>query len=71
MYSIIIERSQECMQVVWVFTKSTLHNTKDLWWTTRWYANQLSHNKTIDDYDVYVFDTLEELNEFLLSNLKI
>lgn len=71
MYSIIIERSQECMQVVWVFTKETLHNTKDLMWTTRAFANQLSSVGKISDYDVLYFDTLEELNEFLLDNLKI
>lgn len=71
MYSIIIERSQDAMQVVWIFTKETFKNTKDLSWTTRWYANQLAHNKKIDDYDVYEFDTLDELNEFLLSNLTI
>lgn len=71
MYSIIIERSKEQMQIVWVFTKEVLHNTKDLSWTTRAYANELSANKTVNDYDVLYFNTLEELNNFLLDNLKL
>ena len=67
MRSIIIERSKETMQVV-----SFIHHNG---WTRsqdcRMMANNLAESEWLIDFDVMSFDTISELNNFLLDNLKI
>ena len=72
MIKIIIERSQDCMQVVWVYMDShrdvAIHKAyKDLWEK----ANLLHLRWRLDDFDILEFDGLGSLNEFLLSELTI
>ena len=62
MYSIIIERSKECMQVVNILIKHPEPVAV---------LNCLEQENKWADLDLLYFKTLEELNEFLLSNLKI
>jgi len=67
MYSIIIERSKDQMQVVAIFTKEIFDKEEMVWD----YANKLYEKKNVKDYDVLFFEWLWKLNEFLLDNIKI
>ena len=72
MRSIIIEKSKETIQVV-----SFIHHNG---WTEsqdcrmqdcRMMANNLAESEWLIDFDVMFFNTISELNNFLLDNLKL
>lgn len=53
------------MQVVYV---DLLYEDKSAVWD---FADKLYENKKVVDYDVFEFDTIEELNLFLMKNLTL
>jgi len=62
MISIIIERSQDCMQVVGVYYGKTSTQVRDI-------ANAMADK--LDDYDVREFENEQELNSRLENQVCI
>lgn len=64
MINIIIERSMEQMQVVWVFTDVSHEQVRKT-------ANRMEKKWTVNDVDVIEFRNTKELNSRLEQQLKI
>lgn len=62
MYSIVIERSQPVMQVARI-DRCTAEAMRPV-------ANEMYGQNIVEDYDVLTFASLENLNDFLMENLK-
>lgn len=60
MRAIIIERSQECMQVASIIPPKYFGKDENV----RPFANDLKRTWHVNDVDVIAFDTIEELNQF-------